>query len=222
MVLGVPSGVQCGYCKLYGHEKDCRKKQRNWQGRHDRRHSQGPYLVVPLLRRALVLCLQRSSRFLPCFVASLLQLKPLLMGLQLRLLVPHLLLRHVYHPDGFLTLVPLFITCPLCLLPIHLSLFDFFWCSYCFACSSTHHATSVCGSNHWSWLSHNPWVWFLLCSGSSYGPFGGNWAYVSRFTTPMGDWLVVSSFTRFDSPITRFSYICVSYFVYRFFCAVAS
>jgi hypothetical protein len=28
-VSGAPSGVQCGYCKLYGHEeKDCRKKQR--------------------------------------------------------------------------------------------------------------------------------------------------------------------------------------------------
>ncbi|CAD6269865.1 unnamed protein product [Miscanthus lutarioriparius] len=39
---GVPSGVQCGHCKLYGHkEKDCRKKQRNRYGRHDRRHSQG-------------------------------------------------------------------------------------------------------------------------------------------------------------------------------------
>jgi hypothetical protein len=28
VVVGVLSGVQCGYCKLYGHEKkDCRKKQ---------------------------------------------------------------------------------------------------------------------------------------------------------------------------------------------------
>jgi hypothetical protein len=65
-------------------------------------------LVVPLLHRALVLCLQRSRRFSPCFVALLLQLRPPLTGLLLRLLVP-LLLRQVYHPRGFLTLVPLFI-----------------------------------------------------------------------------------------------------------------
>jgi len=69
-------------------------------------------LVVPLLHRALVPCLQRSRRFLPCFVASLLQLRPQLRppvtGLQLRLLVP-LLLRQVYHPHGSSTLVPLFI-----------------------------------------------------------------------------------------------------------------
>jgi hypothetical protein len=37
MVAGVPSGVQCGYCKLYGHEeKDCRKKQRDRLGRRGR------------------------------------------------------------------------------------------------------------------------------------------------------------------------------------------
>jgi hypothetical protein len=67
-------------------------------------------LLVLLLCRVLVLCLQRSRRFLPCFVASLLQLRPLLMGLQLWLLVPPLLLlRQVYHPHGFSTLVPLFI-----------------------------------------------------------------------------------------------------------------
>ena len=43
MVAGVPSGVQCGYCKLYGHEeKDCRKKQRDRPGRRGRRSSQGP------------------------------------------------------------------------------------------------------------------------------------------------------------------------------------
>jgi len=65
-------------------------------------------LVVPLLHRALVPCLQRSRRFLPCFVASLLQLRPPVTGLQLRLLVP-LLLRQVYHPHGSSTLVPLFI-----------------------------------------------------------------------------------------------------------------
>jgi hypothetical protein len=50
-------------------------------------------LVVPPLRRDLVPCLQRSRRCLPCFVVSLLQLRPLLTGLQLRLLVPPLLLR---------------------------------------------------------------------------------------------------------------------------------
>ncbi|CAD6255028.1 unnamed protein product [Miscanthus lutarioriparius] len=39
---GAPSGVQCGYCKLYGHEeKDCRKKQRERPGRRGRRFSQG-------------------------------------------------------------------------------------------------------------------------------------------------------------------------------------
>ncbi|CAD6267582.1 unnamed protein product [Miscanthus lutarioriparius] len=42
VVAGVPSGVQCGYCKLYGHEeKDCRKKQCDRQGHHSRRSSQG-------------------------------------------------------------------------------------------------------------------------------------------------------------------------------------
>jgi hypothetical protein len=42
-VAGVPSGVQCGYCKLYGHEeKDCRKKQHDRPGHHGRRSSQGP------------------------------------------------------------------------------------------------------------------------------------------------------------------------------------
>jgi hypothetical protein len=42
MVAGVPS-IQCGYCKLYGHEeKDCHKKQRDRPGRHGRRSSQGP------------------------------------------------------------------------------------------------------------------------------------------------------------------------------------
>jgi len=65
-------------------------------------------LVVPLLHRALVPCLQQSRKFLPYFVASLLQLRPPVTGLQLRLLVP-LLLRQVYHPHGSSTLVPLFI-----------------------------------------------------------------------------------------------------------------
>ena len=42
VVAGVPSGVQCRYCKLYGHEeKDCRKKQCDRQGHHGRRSSQG-------------------------------------------------------------------------------------------------------------------------------------------------------------------------------------
>jgi len=42
VVAGVPSGVQCTYCKIYGHEeKDCRKKQRNRYWRRDRCHSSG-------------------------------------------------------------------------------------------------------------------------------------------------------------------------------------
>ena len=106
VVAGVPSGVRCDYCKIYGHEeKDCRKKQRN---RYDAVIGATlQALVVPLLRRALVLCLQPSRRFLLCSAASLLQLR--LTGLQLRPLVPHLLLlRHqVHHHRGFLILVPL-------------------------------------------------------------------------------------------------------------------
>jgi len=38
VVTGAPSGIQCGYCKIYGHEeKDCRKKQRDRSGRRGRR-----------------------------------------------------------------------------------------------------------------------------------------------------------------------------------------
>ncbi|CAD6214062.1 unnamed protein product [Miscanthus lutarioriparius] len=39
---GAPSGIQCGYCKIYGHEeKDCRKKQRDRSGRCGRHSFQG-------------------------------------------------------------------------------------------------------------------------------------------------------------------------------------
>ena len=42
VVTGAPSGIQCGYCKIYGHEeKDCRKKQRDRSGRRGRRSFQG-------------------------------------------------------------------------------------------------------------------------------------------------------------------------------------
>ncbi|CAD6202522.1 unnamed protein product [Miscanthus lutarioriparius] len=42
VVMGAPSGIQCGYYKIYGHEeKDCRKKQRDRSGRRGRRSFQG-------------------------------------------------------------------------------------------------------------------------------------------------------------------------------------